>query len=134
MKQTDFVQAEVRPIRADSVAGSDEFLVTWSCGRRWGRGGKALGGFAGGGEDFYEAIDVGQFEGRADHSGDAGEVQSAAYHAQARETFHDPPDAVAVNFGELGDVEDDAGLVFFQEVVHSEFKAFAFNAHLKRPL
>jgi hypothetical protein len=91
-----------------------------------------LGGFEGGGEDFYEAIDVGQFEGRADHSGDAGEVQSAAYHAQARETFHDPPDAVAVNFGELGDVEDDAGLVFFQEVVHSEFKAFAFDAHLKR--
>jgi hypothetical protein len=34
-------------------------LVTWSCGRRWGRGGEALGGFAGGGEDFYEAVDVG---------------------------------------------------------------------------
>jgi hypothetical protein len=77
---------------------------------------------------------VGQFEGGADDSGDAGEVQGAAYHAEARETFDDSADAVAVNFGELGEVEDDAGLVFFQEVVHSEFQAFAFDAHLKRTL
>jgi len=37
----------------------DEFLVTWSCGRRWRGGGEVLRGFAGGGEDFYEAVDVG---------------------------------------------------------------------------
>ena len=117
-----------------ALEAGDEFLVAWSCGRRWGRGGEVLGGFASGGEDFYEAVDVGQFEGGIDHSGDAGEVQGAAYHAQARERFHDPAYAVAVNFGELGEVENDAGLFFFQEVVHSEFKAFAFDTHLKRPL
>jgi hypothetical protein len=42
--------------------------------RRGARVGEVFGGVRCGGEDFYEAIDLSDFEDAADHAGDTGEV------------------------------------------------------------
>jgi hypothetical protein len=96
------------------------------------RFGKALGGLERRWVDFYEAIDLRQFQDTADHAGDAGEAQRTAGDFQTREAINDFSDATAIDFGDSGKIEDDAGLFFAEELIDGQLETLALDAHLER--
>ena len=93
--------------------------------------GEALGGFLGGWVDFDQAVDLGHFQEAGDHFGDAGEVHGSAGGFQPGEAIYDFAEAGAVDFCGFGEVEDDAGLFFVQQFIHSLSEAYALDAGLQ---
>ena len=95
-----------------------DILARLADGRSGGIG-KAFGGCEGGGIGFQEAVGVGQFQDAIDHAGGAGETKRAASGFQAGKTVDEFPEAAAVELGEFGKIEDDAGVVFADQLIES---------------
>lgn len=75
---------------------------------------------------------MGQFQDAVDHAGGADETKRAAGFPEAGETIHDSSEAAAVELGETGKIQDDAGLLFTKDFIEGQFQLLAFDAHLER--
>jgi hypothetical protein len=85
----------------------------------------------GGGEDFYEAVDFGQFQEADDVFRYARQAECAAGRFEAGEAIYDSAQSGAVDFCNSGEIENHARLLFVQEVVHRLSEAYALNPRLK---
>jgi hypothetical protein len=103
-------------------------------GGRWLGVRKAFGGFEGGGIDFHEAIDQSQLQNAFDHSFNAGKPHRSAGLFETRKAVDYFSEASAVELGDSGEIEDDAGLVMAEKFVERQIELFAFDAHLERAL
>jgi hypothetical protein len=99
---------------------------------RGGRIGKAFGGFAGGWVAFQKAIGMSQFQNAVDHPGGAGQAKSAASRFHAREAVDNFPQATAVEFSQLGEIENYLSLPVAEQLIQGEFQLLALDAHLER--
>lgn len=76
---------------------------------------------------------MGQFQHAVDHFSRSCKTKCAARRFQTREAIHDLAQAATIQFGQLAEVEDDAGVAVAQQFVESQIELLAFDANLEGP-
>ncbi len=74
-----------------------------------------------------------QFQDAINHPSSTGQAKRAASSLQAGETVYEFSKAGAVELGELGEIEDDAGVPVTEQLIEGQFELFALDANLERP-
>ncbi len=74
-----------------------------------------------------------QFQDTINHPSRTGQTKRAAGYFQAGKTIDNFPQATTVEFCQLAEIEDDAGVAVADQLIESQLELLALDSNLERP-